>query len=106
MPDSEFRDDLLIVTFDKQTNKKTLFLIPSSTWKAEQFKLDEDSNLGAFIEPMLNAGCALATVPTTNIQEGGASCYLVSLPSLNVDPFGRNEEAVHTLAATHAASAE
>jgi hypothetical protein len=93
MANIEFREDLVIHVFDKATNKKVLYLVPLEVWKSEQFRIkDEESELGAVIDPLLNAGCVLATVPTTNVQSGGASCYLLSLSSLNVDPFGRNEE--------------
>jgi hypothetical protein len=102
MTDTEFRNDLLITTFDEASNRKVMYLVPESEWK--KFQIDEDSDLGAVIEPLLNAGCVLAAVPTTNIQSGGASCMLLNLASINVDPFQRNQDAVDSLRATHAAA--
>lgn len=94
MSNIEFREDLVIATFDKEKNEKVLYLVPLEVWKDPKNKLDNDtSKLAAIMDPLLNAGCVVATVPTTNIQDGGASCYLLSLAGLNVDPFGKNEEA-------------
>ena len=87
-----FRRDLVIATFDKASNTKRLYQVPVDVWKSDEHLLDENSELAAIMEPLLNAGTVLATVPVTNIQDGGASCYLLSLAGLDVDPFDLNED--------------
>lgn len=78
-----FKRDLVIATWNPETNEKVLYQIAEADWKKEANLAD--GGLAAEFEAMLNQGAVLAAVP--ELGGTGVACYLVNLASINVDPY-------------------